>query len=192
MTWTTRDVRSLGIFVDSIHVAQDIGESGTIVVELPCDGTAHRIAIDGTDINGQSVGATRVTRTTASPSPTNAGPANNNPTSCSPTPLLQKMLSQFTVQRATQGITARSAQCAGNYVVVTFSTPSGIAKALFSITGVQVNLVGLPTAGGAAPTFVYQNCQLDPSALTALALPALVPTGGKGVQNCGPTAWATA
>lgn len=192
VSWTTRDTKDVALFVDSVQVASGPYGKGSDTLTVTCDGKEHRIGIEAIGANGQTVSDWKMTKTTASPTPTSSPTPTTttpNPTGCVSQGLLLQMLGQYTVRSGQQGVTAKSAQCAGNYVAVTFGLPNGTAKGLFIMTGVQVTLVGLPTVGGAAPGYLYQNCQLDATALSTLALPALVPTGGKGVQNCGPSVW---
>jgi hypothetical protein len=191
VTWTTRDVSEVALFVDNIQRASGPDEQGNDMLHVPCDGKAHRIGIEAIGTNGQTVSDAKVTKTTATPSPSTTPTTTPNPTGCVSFATLNTMMSAYVARTGSPGLSARSAQCVGNYNAVTFAIDNagGTAKALFVVNGTQVRLVGAPTPGNAPPRYAYENCQLDPQALSQLALPALVSTGGKGVQNCGPIAW---
>ena len=191
VSWTTRDTQEVALFVDNIQRASGPYEKGNDILHVPCDGKAHRIGIEAIGTNGQTVSDAKVTKTSATPNPSTTPTTSPNPTGCVGFATLNQMISQYVARTGIPGLSARSAQCVGNYDAVTFSLDGAglTAKALFTVNGTQVQLVGAPTVDGSAPKYVYQNCQLDAKALSQLALPALVTTGGKGVQNCGPTAW---
>lgn len=191
VTWTVRDAKDVALFVDNIQRASGPYEKGSDILHVPCDGKAHRIGIEAIGTNGQAVSDAKVTKTSATPNPSTTPTTSPNPTGCVGFAILNQMMSQYVARTGIPGLTGRSAQCVGNYDAVTFSLGGAevTAKALFIVNGTQVQLVGAPTPDGAAPKYVYQNCQLDAKALSQLALPALVTTGGKGVQNCGPIAW---
>ena len=192
VSWTTRETQDVALFVDNVQVASGPYGKGSDVINVPCDGKTHRIAIEAIGTNGQTVSDAKLTKTTPSPAPASTTPTTSpNPTSCVGFAQINQMIGQFVARTGLSGVTARAAQCVGNYDAVTFriDATNTTAKGLFTVNGTQVLLVGSPSVDGSAPTYVYKNCQLDPKALGSLGLPALVATGGKGVQNCGPVAW---
>lgn len=191
VAWTTRDVKDVALLVDNVQVASGPAGKGDTVLVVPCDGKAHVIGIRATASSGQVVSAAKTTKTTPTPAPSTTITTTPNPTACIGFAQINQMIGKYVARSGIPGLFAQSATCVGNYDLVTFRLDGTdtAAKVLFLVNGTQVLLVGAPTLASTPPTYVYQTCQLDPEALGKLGLPALVKTGGKGVQNCGSIAW---
>ena len=191
VAWTTRGVKDVALFVDNVQVASGPYGKGADTLVVPCDGKTHRIGIEGITDTGQRVGAEKTTKTTPTPAPSSTPTTSPNPTGCIGFTQINQMIGLYVSRIGIPGLSAQSAKCVGNYDLVTFhlNATDASAKVLFTVNGTQVAMVGAPSLASTTPHYVYQNCQLDPKALASLGLPALVTTGGKGVQNCGSIAW---
>jgi hypothetical protein len=189
--WKTTNATQVALFVDGVPAASGPYPDGNDTLAVTCDGARHTIRIDAAKTGAKTSRSEAVTTTSSGgAAPTlcensqgvgegavvayGAHIGNPNPPAI-----------VFSVRCA-----PATGTIAGEYAIVTLATQT--ASGRFRVLMLQppptanqgAAAIGYDTEAGAPPGFSYTDCALDPTALGALGLPALQPTGAAGTRNC--------